>query len=547
VVDQKLLADLARDTETVLARSRDTIQGAAIERTALETKISSALNECRVVLVTGGAGSGKSALAKRVLRQASQDAFSVAFYAEEFAAANLRSSPAMHGVDLSKFTEISALYPRRVVLIESVERLLEDNRRDAFLDFLRQLESDPSWNVLLTCRSSASTTVELAFLDTAGLKALVFEVPPLSDPELSEIAMKLPQLSRPLSSRPLKELLRQPFILEKAAALQWPASESLPTIESQFRAKVWGDIVRRNSLTTGGLPQRRSDTFIAIALKRAKELVPFVQAVGFDAGAVQRLRDDDLLIVSLRSESLVAPAHDMLEDWALLQYLDETFLAREDQLLALVESLEPFPALRRAYRKWLAERIEAAPRDVGPQIINVMRANALPQQWRDETIATIMRSSQASAFVKANSAALLDNNGELLFRCVHLCRVAATARASQAPISLGRLSMGRRPSGAGWIALAELIHSNLKLVRSERIALVAKFIEDWTKTVTAATPYPNGSKACAEIALAIIDKAAGYRASDSERRLAESVLKDPTHRQKRAHPANPGSARNTPL
>jgi hypothetical protein len=92
-VDQKLLADLARDTKTVLARSRDTIQGAAIERTAIETQISTALNEQRVVLVTGGAGSGKSAVAKRVFGQASQGAFSVAFYAEEFVGANCGRRP----------------------------------------------------------------------------------------------------------------------------------------------------------------------------------------------------------------------------------------------------------------------------------------------------------------------------------------------------------------------------------------------------------------------------------------------------------------------
>jgi energy-coupling factor transporter ATP-binding protein EcfA2 len=526
-VDQKLIADLARNTQTILARSRDTIQGATIERTAIETKISTELNERRVVLVTGSAGSGKSALAKRVFGQASHDAFSVAFYAEEFVASNLRSSPAMHGVDLPKFAEISALYPKRVVLIESVERLLEDTRRDAFLDFLRQVASDPTWNILLTCRSSASTTVELAFIETAGLKGIVVEVPPLSDSELSEITTKLPQLSRPLSSPPLKELLRQPFMLEKAAGLQWPASEPLPTVEKNFRAKVWAEIVRKNSVTIGGLPQRRSDTFIAIALKRAKELVPFVQASAFDADAVQRLREDDLLVVSHRSESLIAPAHDMLEDWALLQWLDESFLAKEDQLLPLVESLEAFPALRRAYRKWLAEWIEATPDVAGPEIVKVIRATTLPQQWRDETIATIMRSSHAAEFVKANAAALLENGGELMFRCVHLCRVAATARATHAPISLGRLSIGRRPSGAGWVALADLIHASLKLVTKERIPLLARFIEDWSKTVTQAEPYPLGSRVYAEIALTLIDTLDGYQASDSERRLAESVMKVP--------------------
>lgn len=527
-VDAKLIDDLRRDTETVLARSRDTVQGAAIERVELVTKISTALNAGRVVLITGGAGSGKSAVAKRVFRETAQDAFSVAYYAEEFAAANLRSAPAMHGVDLSKFDEVSGLFPKRVVLVESVERLLEDNRRDAFLDFLREMRRDPTWHVLLTCRSSASATVELAFLAQAELKAAVIEVPPLSDPELAEIAAKLPQLNRPLSAPQLKELLRQPFLLEKAASLQWPVSEALPTAERQFREKVWNEIVRKNSATASGLPQRRSDAFISLALKRAKELVPFVSASSFDADAIQRLRDDDLVATSKRSDALIAPAHDMLEDWALLQWLDETFYVKEDRLIALLEYLELFPALRRAYRKWLGEWIEAEPDSAGPQIIRVIRAASLPQQWRDETIAGIMRSSHAASFVKTNSAALVENKGELLFRCVHLCRVAATARASHASVSLGRLSIGRVPTGAGWVALADLVRANLGLVDSEeRTTLISRFVADWSRTVTAKVPYPDGAAVFAEIALALIDSFESYRTSENEKALVEAVLKIP--------------------
>jgi hypothetical protein len=528
-VDLQLLADMRRNSDMVIAGCRDTIKGVALDRTALEADIADALAANRVVLLTGPAGSGKSALAKRIFRTVTQDAFALAFRVEEFAATNLRASPAMHGSDLGKLLELSALFGKRVVLIESVERLLEDTRRDAFLDFLRQLAGDPTWHLILTCRSSARVTVEQAFLKQAGLSAVERSVPPFTDAELKQFTTSLPQLMRPLSSPPLRELLRQPFLLEKAAALSWPESEPLPTSEREFRRKVWTEVIRNDDLTVRGLPQRRAEAFGQIALRRAKELAPYVRATGLDAEAVQKLCDDGLVVRADRTAALVAPAHDVLEDWALLQWLDEEFQLKETKLLPLVESLEPFPALRRAFRKWLLEQIDAAPALAGKNIIAVIRAPALAQQWRDEIIATVLRSSQAGEFVRHSAAELLADNGALLFRCLHLCRVAATGQSQTLPTALGRLSMARVPDGSGWIAMAELLSTHLALViTAAQVNQVAHFVSDWCRGVSAATPYPEGAAFFARIALGLLKRgAARYRVSPAERMLAESVLKIP--------------------
>lgn len=527
--DLQLLADIRRNSEMVITACRDTIKGVTLDRTALEADIADALDADRVVLLTGPAGSGKSALAKRVFRTVTQDALALAFRVEEFAAANLRASPAMHGSDLGKLLELSALFGKRVVLIESVERLLEDTRRDAFLDFLRQLAGDPTWHLILTCRTSARVTVEQAFLKQAGLSAVERSVPPFTDSELDQFATSLPQLVRPLSSPPLRELLRQPFLLEKAAALSWPESEPLPTSEREFRRKVWTEVIRNDALTMGGMPQRRAEAFGQIALRRAKELAPYVRATGLDAEAVQRLCDDGLVVRATGTAALVAPAHDVLEDWALLQWLDEEFQLNEAKLLPLVERLEPFPALRRAFRKWLLEQIDAAPAIAGKNIIAVIRAPTLAQQWRDETIATVLRSSQAGEFVRHSAAELLADDGALLFRCLHLCRVAATGQSQTLPIALGRLSLARVPDGSGWIAMAELLSTHLALVRTAaHVNNVAYFVSDWCRGVSAATPYPEGAAFFARIALGLLKRGeAKYRVSSAERMLAESVLKIP--------------------
>jgi len=504
-VDKEFLASLRRNSELALGGIRDTISGISLERTEIQSLIIENLNEHRMVLITGHAGSGKSAVAKHIFRNVACDSLALAYRVEEFAGVTLRASAAMHGMEFSKILELSASFSKRVVLIESIERLLEEERRDAFLDFLRQLASDASWHVIMTCRSSAADTVEQAFLHQVGMPYQRCEIPALTDLELSYFSDKLPALKRPLSDARLRELLRQPFLLEKAASLSWPESEALPAGEREFRYKVWAEAIRRNSVTTGGLPQRRADTFMTTALRRARQLSPFVHDADLDPSALERLASDNLIIRMADNESMIAPAHDVLEDWALLQWLDGVFHGNEKRLSPMLLSLELFPALRRSYRKWISEQIEAFPEELGPQIITVMQDSSLPQQWRDETISALLRSSHAGEFVRRNEAALLANQGKLLFRCIHLCRVAATTSSKFLPLALGRLSMARVPDGSGWVALGEILSNNLTLVSPARqLANVTDFASIWARSVSAVTPYPAGAATFARIALELL-------------------------------------------
>ena len=53
---------------------------------------------------------------------------------------------------------------RKVMLVESIERLLEKSTRDAFTDLLTLMAKDKSWQLLLTCRDYAVDLVRTAFL-----------------------------------------------------------------------------------------------------------------------------------------------------------------------------------------------------------------------------------------------------------------------------------------------------------------------------------------------------------------------------------------------
>jgi len=56
-----------------------------------------------------------------------------------------------------------------------------------------------------------------------------------------------------------------------------------------------------------------------------------------------------------------APAHDVLEDWALMRWLEKEFVRHSRRLDLLLDDVGTYPALRRAYRRWLTESLDVDP------------------------------------------------------------------------------------------------------------------------------------------------------------------------------------------
>ena len=72
----------------------------------------------------------------------------------------------------------------------------------------------------------------------------VVSVPALTDPELDEVAGSIPKLARPLGHPPLRKILRNPFLLDQAMNMPWPADRPMPDNEREFRSYFWRNTVR---------------------------------------------------------------------------------------------------------------------------------------------------------------------------------------------------------------------------------------------------------------------------------------------------------------
>jgi hypothetical protein len=110
----------------------------------------------------------------------------------------------------------------------------------------------------------------------------------------------------------LRKLFHSPYLLDKAVRMQWSEDQPMPQDERSFQRKVWRELVRKDHYNVQALPKRREQTFLEIALRRARALGLFASCDDLDQDAMAQLRNDDLIASPVTTDTLGAPAHDVL-------------------------------------------------------------------------------------------------------------------------------------------------------------------------------------------------------------------------------------------
>ena len=500
-----------------------------LPRVGLVHKILGSLESTQVALVSGPAGSGKSVIAKSVIGILSQDYFVFSFRAEELAQPHLDVALQNSQIPVrsAALNAILASQDRKVLLIESVERLLEKPTRDAFGDLLGLVAADRTLRIVLTCRDYSVDLVHSSVLMPAGIKPSIIGIPSLDDTELEKVETALPALARPLGNRKLRQILRNPYFLDKALQISWTADRSLPKSERELRAVFWRQIVRADDRLSAGMPRRREVAFQKIAVRRARALAAYVHCTDLDPAVVDSLRRDSLVASPSQDQSAlrVAPAHDVLEDWAILQWIEEQYLGSEGAFHVLSEAIGTHPAIRRAYRKWVAELIDRDP-VAADRLFNAAIADSgVLTQFRDDTLVSLLHAPSSRTFLERHVSELLADDRDLLRRVIRLLRVACMTTPEWLPDSAANRSLWFNvPAGAAWAPILRIVQNHIGTFTESEQPLLLGLISDWARGVSWWDPDPDGAESVASIAHRLLD---GYRSEDARRQVLNVIAKIP--------------------
>ena len=528
--EHKILRALKEHTEFVLRTIRSTIgDDFHLGRAGLVQNILEALENVQVVLVAGPAGSGKSAIGKDAVAALCPTNFVFGFRGEEFAQPHLDTTLHVAQVPANAATirAILAAQGRKVILVESVERLLERTTRDAFSDLMALARDDGATRIILTCRDYSVDQVRASFLQPSRINYGVIRVPPLNDAELAEVEAAHPPLAVPLNHPALRDILRNPFFLDKALEITWSPEKPVPQSEREFRALFWREIVRADHRVAAGMGRRREEALQDIAVRRARALSSHLASHDLDPAVVDSLRRDSLITSPEGTPALVATAHDVLEDWAIMQWLEEQHLTGAGSFQALSAAIGTHPAVRRSYRKWVAELVERDPAAADRLFHAAVTETDISVQFRDDTLVALLKAPSAPAFLARHEAELLANDRAVLKRVIHLLRVACVTSPPWLAGVRGAQSILNVPDGPAWQAVLHLVHKNLAAFKPQEHALLVALVEDAVRGVSWSAPDIEGAVFVAGIAHRLLDGIRGYSGEEPRKRVLEVIARVP--------------------
>jgi hypothetical protein len=527
--EQKILRALKDHTSLTLRTIRGNIgEEFHLQRAGLVQSVLDALDQTQIVVVAGPAGSGKSVIGKDAVAVLSLDHFTFGFRVEEFAEAHFDAT--LHAAQVpangATLGAILAAQARKVIIIESVERLLEKATRDAFSDLMTLARDDRAMGIILTCRDYSVDQVRASFLQPARIKHTVINIPPLDDAELAQVEAA-PGAGH-LSRRRAPQHPAQPSF-DKALEITWAEDRPAPQSEREFRDLFWREIVRADHRPPAGMGRPREEAFQQIAVRRARALTSHVVCNDIDPVVIESLRRDSLIVSPDGNLALVATAHDVLEDWAILRWLEEQHLTDAGSFKALSAGIGAHPAVRRSYRKQVAELIERDAAAADRLFEAAVTETEISAQFRDDTLVSLLKAPSAADFLARHGTLLLANDRAILKRVIHLLRVACVKSPEwlaglQGP---GLGSILNVPDGSAWAAVLRLVHRNLTSFTPQERGLLLGLIEDAVRGVSWSAPDIEAADSVAAVAHWLLDDLGAYGGEEPRKRVLEVIAKIP--------------------
>ncbi len=462
--------DILRPIKTAIGKGENEFK---LPRTEAREKILDSISNFQLTIVSGKPGVGKSAEIKEVLQRDFQNASVFVFRADQFnesTLANVFSSQGINETIQDIFSCIS-LIPEKIIFIDSLEKLLEADPECAFKQLLALVKEHPEIKIVASSRKYAVDLITLKFgidNDNSG----IIDIPTLNDEELELVAEKFSQLNCVLKNYKIRKLLQSPKYLDfSILAISKTNDDYADVTLSEFKDKLWNSLVVDSTNPKNGLPIKREEAFMEIAVKRAKEMKLFTKPNMSDAEAITCLESDEIIFQENNNRKY-SPTHDILEDWALVKYVSSKF---EDfpKPKDLFSNLGNEPAVRRAFRLWVEDNLIDNSGKINELINATIADQTVDKYWSDELLVAVFKSENSSSFFTNFEKELLADNSVFLNRCLHIIKTCC--KESDTKTNNSNLFL---PIGSGWKEALLFIQKRIDQLETIKISIL-NLLSDW--------------------------------------------------------------------
>ncbi|SDE34881.1 ATPase family associated with various cellular activities (AAA) [Mucilaginibacter pineti] len=487
----KDIASLRKNTQRVVGRIREKAGTLHLPRQTIADRLRKAIADQQMVLVSGSPGSGKSALVKQVAMEMAEFEL-IAIQGEQLDQGSIDeifSGGAFKLVhSLETILDSPGIKALKILLIDSVEKILETAHAETILDFFDLIGKRSDIKLVLTCRSYGLDTLKLRFLQQFP-PHLPLNVGLLSDEELAKAGEVYPALLPLLEKPGIRALLRIPFNLDKAVMLSGQQAAALNG-EQEFKTAMWSLVVENlTAETDAGIRSKRGVALIQIAIKRAELMSPYVYIPELDPAIVNSLAADQIIDREPGGTGYAA-AHDIYEDWALTRHIGHLYqrhIGTNGSVPQFFHELGDAASIRRSFRLWVAEQVQMPDFNIRDTIHTALNSAEVATYWQDALLIAVLQSDYSAAFLEEEKALLFDQDFRIYKRCLVLLNVACQEpdfRHLERFKREEKMQLYHRinlvPFGAGWANMIYLSYQHLDELAAV-LPLTVQMVLEWKK------------------------------------------------------------------
>ena len=470
---------LKQETESIKDNSCKFQEAITISKTLINNNIDCLINneyeierieeinqirkECKnFISVQGEAGSGKSALCKKML---ANEKFLLYARAEKISEA--RKLEDIWNLDITKVIKYLN-HQKLFIYIDALEFIADAPKTK--LDLLQQIyETVKDYSnifVITSCRSSDRT----AFIKIENIYDIKkHEVSLLSDDQIINIAQKYKIIQDLWEAKSYIQLLRSPFYLNLIIK-EIKNFKKIDDVDS-FRNLIWTDIIDK-SLPNG---IKHYD------IKNAVEKITFDRAKNFLSG-IKREEIGEKIICILESENIVTPCtdntirlkYDIFEDICFERFIDNQYDNCKSDYNIFFSNFEFFGrCIYRRYQIWVENKLFSK-RNREKFLYKLLETDKVPEIWKIQTIIGIVKSNFCTDFFEEYSI-----SKDLLLEFIRLTNIFAF-ETTILNLEYENVYSKLKPIGLGRPYLINLIHKSSIYQDSNNENHILKLCSDYS-------------------------------------------------------------------
>lgn len=442
----------------------------------------------KIVLIQGNAGSGKSVVAKKLLKEKE---FVFATRAE--ALIGIKNINEIWEIDIeavvSYFSEKKFYF-----FVDAIEFVADcvNVVFDRLEEIYRLTTLHSNVRVIITCRTVDSS--KLYNLNSRYVQE-TYEVPSLTVDDLNNIGNKYPIIKSLRQDNRYSGLLTSPFYINLIVSKGFKIENI--NDENDFRKLIWENLIclkeKCYSYNISQSEVRR--TVENIVFTRSKEFLVGVYKDDFDEKIIKALISEDVLICN---GDLVRLKYDIYEDICFERYIDKKFDLCRGDYNSFYNKIEKFGrSIYRRYQIWISNKLFIL--DTRQKFIyTLLNDENIESEWKKQTEIGIVKSNYSGLLFEEFQDILDIQSINELIRITNLYAFKMSVRHN--PI----FSMDLIPIGEARKYLIEIIYDcDYDMVKSIPNSLVMQLCDDYS--ICNNREIPVERKAC-ELIIRYIDE-----------------------------------------